>query len=238
MKYKRIEVGRFVSRPNRFIAYVEIGGEVETVHVKNTGRCKELLISGVKVYLSVSDNPLRRTKYDLIAVEKERNGKVPLLINMDSQIPNYVCEEWLKKGLLFSKDVKIKREYTYKSSRFDFYIEDGERKIFLEVKGCTLEENGIASFPDAPTERGVKHIRELISAMDDGYEAYIFFVIQMKEINEIRPNDVMHREFGDALRDAYKRGVRIVAYDCCVTPDEITIDKEISVNLNTGEGIL
>lgn len=238
MKYKRIEVGRFVSRPNRFIAYVEIGGEVETVHVKNTGRCKELLISGVKVYLSVSDNPLRRTKYDLIAVEKERNGKAPLLINMDSQIPNYVCEEWLKKGLLFSKGAKIKREYTYKSSRFDFYIEDGERKIFLEVKGCTLERDGIASFPDAPTERGVKHIKELMSAIDDGYEAYVLFVIQMKEITEIRPNDTMHKAFGDALREARKNGVRVIAYDCNIMPDEITIDKEISVNLNTGEGIL
>jgi len=233
MKYKRIEVGRFVSRPNRFIAYVEIGGEVETVHVKNTGRCKELLISGVKVYLSVSDNPLRRTKYDLIAVEKKRNGKAPLLINMDSQIPNYVCEEWLKKGLLFSKDAKIKREYTYKSSRFDFYIEDGERKIFLEVKGCTLENDGIASFPDAPTERGVKHIRELMSALEDGYECYIFFVIQMKEITEIRPNDIMHKEFGDALREAYNRGVKVIAYDCIIKPDEITVDKEIRVNLNT-----
>jgi len=233
MKYKRIEVGRFVSRPNRFIAYVEIGGEVETVHVKNTGRCKELLISGVKVYLSVSDNPLRRTKYDLNTVEKKRNGKAPLLINMDSQIPNYVCEEWLKKGLLFSKDAKIKREYTYKSSRFDFYIEDGERKIFLEVKGCTLENDGIASFPDAPTERGVKHIRELMSALEDGYECYIFFVIQMKEITEIRPNDIMHKEFGDALREAYNRGVKVIAYDCIIKPDEITVDKEIRVNLNT-----
>ncbi len=238
MKYESVTEGRFISRPNRFIAQVEIDGREETVHVKNTGRCRELLTDGATVYLSVSDNPTRRTKYDLIAVEKKRDGKTPLLINMDSQIPNGVCEEWLKRGLLFSRDAVIKREYTYKSSRFDFYIEDGERKIFLEVKGCTLEDNGIASFPDAPTERGVKHIRELMSALEDGYEAYIFFVIQMKEIAEIRPNDIMHKEFGDTLREARKNGVKVIAYDCIVTSDEIVIDKEIRVNLSTWEGIL
>lgn len=238
MKYERVVKGSFLSRPNRFIAKVAINGREETVHVKNTGRCRELLVEGATVYLSVSDNISRRTKYDLIAVLKERSGKPPLLINMDSQIPNYVCEEWLGKGLLFSKNAKIKREYTYKSSRFDFYIEDGERKIFLEVKGCTLENGGIASFPDAPTERGVKHIRELISATYEGYEAYVLFVIQMKEMTEIQPNDITHKEFGDALREASQNGVKIVAYDCIVKPDEITIDKEIKVNLNTGEGIL
>ena len=152
------------------------------------------------------------------------------LINMESQIPNDVCDEWLKKGLLFSPDAVIKREYTYKSSRFDFYIEDGERKIFLEVKGCTLENDGIASFPDAPTERGVKHIKELTSALNDGYECYIFFVVQMKEIGQ--------KEFGDTLRKAHKKGVKVIAYDCIVTPDEIVIDKEITVNLTTEEGIL
>ncbi|MBQ8393310.1 MAG: DNA/RNA nuclease SfsA [Clostridia bacterium] len=238
MKYKNVVKGKFISRPNRFIAYVDINGIIETVHVKNTGRCRELLVEGATVYLSLSDNPLRRTKYDLIAVEKERNGKAPLLINMDSQIPNSVCEEWLKKGELFSRDAVIRREYTYKSSRFDFYIEDGKRKIFLEVKGCTLEKDGIASFPDAPTERGVKHINELIRATEDGYEAYVFFVIQMKEMKELRPNDITHREFGEALRIAYKSGVKIIAYDCTVSPCEITIDKEIKVNLHTGEGIL
>lgn len=238
MKYKNVVNGKFISRPNRFIARVEIDGTEETVHVKNTGRCKELLPKGASVYLSVSDNPSRKTKYDLIAALKKREGKAPLLINMDSQIPNDVCEEWLKKGLLFSSDAVIKREYTYKSSRFDFYIEDGERKIFLEVKGCTLENGGIAFFPDAPTERGVKHIKELASALNDGYECYIFFVVQMKEICQIRPNDITHKEFGDTLREAHKKGVKVIAYDCIVTPDEIVIDKEITVNLTTEEGIL
>jgi sugar fermentation stimulation protein A len=237
MKYKNVVRGKFISRPNRFIAYVEIEGKTETVHVKNTGRCRELLVEGCRVYLSVSDNPSRKTKYDLIAVEKQRENLPPLLINMDSQIPNDVCGEWLKKGLLFSKDAKIKREYTYKKSRFDFYIEDGERKIFLEVKGCTLENNGIASFPDAPTERGVKHIKELISALDDGYEAYIFFVIQMKGVTEFRPNDITHKAFGDALREAKSKGVKILAYDSVVTPDSIEIDREICVNLDTCEDI-
>ncbi len=232
MKYKKVVEGRFISRPNRFIAYVEIDGKAETVHVKNTGRCKELLTDNATVYLSVSDNPERKTKYDLIAVNKGE-----LLINMDSQIPNDVCERWLKKGFLFSEKAIIKREYTYKKSRFDFYIEDGERKIFLEVKGCTLENNGIASFPDAPTERGIKHIKELISALDDGYEAYIFFVIQMKGVTEFRPNDITHKAFGDALREAKSKGVKILAYDSVVTPDSIEIDREICVNLDTCEDI-
>ena len=232
MKYSKIVEGKFISRPNRFIAYVEIDGKAETVHVKNTGRCKELLTDNATVYLSVSDNPARKTKYDLIAVKKGE-----LLINMDSQIPNDVCEKWLKKGILFSDKAIIKREYTYKKSRFDFYIEDGERRAFLEVKGCTLENEGIASFPDAPTERGVKHIRELISALGDGYEAYILFVIQMKGISEFRPNDKTHKAFGDALREAKSKGVKILAYDSVVTPDSIAIDKEIYVNLDTCEGI-
>jgi sugar fermentation stimulation protein A len=232
MKYKKVVEGRFISRPNRFIAYVEIDGKAETVHVKNTGRCKELLTDNATVYLSVSDNPQRKTKYDLIAVKKGE-----LLINMDSQIPNDVCEKWLKKGVLFSENAIIKREYTYKKSRFDFYIEDGERKIFLEVKGCTLENNGIASFPDAPTERGIKHIKELISALDDGYEAYNFFVIQMKGVTEFRPNDITHKAFGDALREAKSKGVKILAYDSVVTPDSIEIDKKVNVNLDTCEDI-
>jgi sugar fermentation stimulation protein A len=232
MKYKKVVEGRFISRPNRFIAYVEIDGKAETVHVKNTGRCKELLTDNANVYLSVSDNPQRKTKYDLIAVKKGE-----LLINMDSKIPNDVCERWLKKGFLFSRNAIIKREYTYKKSRFDFYIEDGERKIFLEVKCCTLENNGIASFPDAPTERGIKHIKELISALDDGYEAYIFFVIQMKGVTEFRPNDTTHKAFGDALREAKSKGVKILAYDSVVTPDSIEIDREICVNLDTCEDI-
>lgn len=226
MKYENIVRGIFKERPNRFIAKVEIDGKCETVHVKNTGRCKELLVPKAIVYLEKSDNPLRKTLYDLIAVVK--NG---MLINIDSQIPNYVAEEWLKLGTLFSKNALIRREVTYKKSRFDFYIEDGDRRIFLEVKGCTLEENSVARFPDAPTERGVKHINELIECINEGYEAYILFVIQMKGVAYFEPNDKTHKAFGDALRNAQQKGVKILAFDCIVTPDSIEIDNEIKVRL-------
>ena len=229
MKYKHIVDAIFVERPNRFIANVDINGERETVHVKNTGRCKELLVPGSKVYLAVADNPERKTKYDLIAVEKQRENKATLLINMDSQIVNDVAGEWLAKGLLFSKEAVIRREVTYGKSRFDFYIEDGERKIFLEVKGVTLEHDGIASFPDAPTERGIKHIRELVQCIEEGYEAYILFVIQMKEISLFHPNDVTHKAFGDALREAKQNGVNVLAYDCKVTLDSIELDRQVGV---------
>ena len=227
MKYNNIVKGRFIERPNRFIAKVEIGGVTETVHVKNTGRCRELLVKGTTVYLEKSNNPERKTGYDLIAVLK--NGKT--LINMDSQIPNAVTEEWLKKGNLFSKDAVIRREVTHNKSRFDFYIEEGGRKIFLEVKGCTLETDGIARFPDAPTERGVKHINELIDCVNEGFEAYILFVIQIKGIKRFEPNDITHKAFGDALRQAQNSGVKILAYDCIVTQDTIEIDKEVKVLL-------
>ena len=231
MKYTKIIKGSFLSRPNRFIAKVLIDGKEETVHVKNTGRCRELLQPGVTVYLYVSDNPLRKTKYDLIAVEKIREGKAPLLVNIDSQVPNTVADEWLHKCGMFSSDAVIRREVTYGKSRFDFYIEDGERKAFLEVKGVTLENYGVASFPDAPTERGVKHINELITAVSDGYEGYILFVVQMKEIAYMTPNDVTHKAFGDALREAEKMGVKILAVDCIVTPDSIVCDKPVKVKL-------
>ena len=231
MKYKEIIKGSFLSRPNRFIAKVLVDGKEETVHVKNTGRCRELLQPGVTVYLYVSDNPLRKTKYDLIAVEKIRENKAPLLVNMDSQVPNTVAHEWLRVCGLFSADAVIRREVTYGKSRFDFYIEDGMRKAFLEVKGVTLENDGIASFPDAPTERGVKHINELVSAVADGYEGYILFVVQMKEISVMTPNDVTHKAFGDALRRAEKQGVKVLAVDCIVTPDSIICDKNIKVKL-------
>ena len=227
MKYKSIVKGKFIERPNRFIAKVEIEGVTETVHVKNTGRCRELLVKGATVYLEKSDNPLRKTQYDLISVFK--NNKT--LINMDSQIPNAVTEEWLKKGNIFSKNALIRREVTHNKSRFDFYIEEEKRKIFLEVKGCTLETDGIARFPDAPTQRGVKHINELIDCISEGYEAYILFVIQMKGINHFEPNDTTHKAFGDALRQAEKSGVKIMDYDCIVTPNSIDIDKEIKVKL-------
>ncbi len=226
MKYKNIFKGIFIERPNRFIAKVEVDGKIETVHVKNTGRCKELLVPNAAVYLEKSDNPNRKTLYDLIAVDK--NG---LLINMDSQIPNAVTEEWLKKGNLFSENAIIRREVTYKKSRFDFYIEDSGRKIFLEVKGCTLENSGVASFPDAPTERGVKHINELISCINDGYEAYILFVIQMRGVTVFKPNDTTHKAFGDALRHAKEMGVKILAYDSFVTPDSIEIQNYVKVEL-------
>lgn len=190
-----------------------------------------MLIKGAKVYLYVSDNENRKTKYDLIGVEKQINGKT-LLINMDSQIPNDAAQEWLKKGGLFSEKAVIRREVKYKNSRFDFYIEDGNRKIFLEVKGVTLENNGIAMFPDAPTERGIKHINELVSCLSDGYEAYILFVIQMKGVDVFIPNDKTHRAFGDALRIAEKQGVKILAVDSVVTKDSIEIDEYIKVNLD------
>lgn len=231
MKYSKIIKGSFLSRPNRFIAKVLIDGNEETVHVKNTGRCRELLIPGVTVYLYVSDNPGRKTKYDLIAVEKIRDGKTPLLVNMDSQVPNTVAHEWLRESGIFSENALIRREVTYGKSRFDFYIEDGERKAFLEVKGVTLENDGVASFPDAPTERGVKHINELIECVKNGYEGYILFVIQMKEILFMTPNDVTHKAFGDALRNAEKSGVKILAVDCVITPDSIICDKNVEVKL-------
>lgn len=218
MKYKKIVEGAFIERPNRFIAKVNIDGNIHTVHVKNTGRCKELLVKGCTVYLSKSDNPLRKTLYDLIAVKKGN-----LLINMDSQIPNFVAEEFIKKGNIFSKDAVIKREVTYKNSRFDLYIEDKGKKAFMEVKGVTLEKDGVALFPDAPTERGVKHINELISAKKEGYEAYILFVIQMEKVSLFKPNTKMHKAFAEALREAKEKGVNIIAVNCVVTKDTIEI---------------
>lgn len=231
MKYKNIIKGRFIERPNRFIAKVEIDGITETVHVKNTGRCRELLQRGNTVYLEKSDNPNRKTAYDLVAVEKQRDDKQPLLINMDSQIPNAVAEEWLRKGNVFSGNAVIRREVKYGNSRFDFYIEDGERRAFLEVKGVTLEKDGVAMFPDAPTERGIKHINELIKCISEGYEAYILFVIQMKEVSLFTPNYETHAEFGKALCEAEKAGVRIMAADCIVTEDSIEIDSAVEIKL-------
>ncbi|MGN0452456.1 MAG: DNA/RNA nuclease SfsA [Ruminococcus sp.] len=231
MKYQNITQGEFIKRPNRFIAVVNIDGKEETVHVKNTGRCKELLVPKAKVYLEKSINPDRKTKYDLVAVLKEREKLPPLLVNLDSQIPNSAAEEWLKKGELFGANAIIKREVVYKNSRFDFYIEDKGKKCFLEVKGVTLEKDGAVLFPDAPTERGVKHINELMCALEEGYKAYILFVVQMKGVTCFMPNDETHREFGDALRAADKAGVKILALDCVVTPDSMTVDKPVKVDL-------
>lgn len=230
MKYKEVVKGFFKERPNRFIAKVEIDGNEETVHVKNTGRCKELLLENSVVYLSVSDNPLRKTKYDLVAVEKKTENGI-ILINMDSQAPNDMVAEWLKKGTLFSKNAIIKREVTFCKSRFDFYVEDSNNKAFIEVKGVTLENNGVALFPDAPTERGVKHIKELCSCVKMGYSAYIIFVIQLSGVNLFKPNDYTHKAFGDALRQAEKSGVSILAYDSIVTNDSVCINKPIMIEL-------
>ncbi|MBQ8559167.1 MAG: DNA/RNA nuclease SfsA [Tyzzerella sp.] len=224
MKYERIETGKFIQRPNRFIAYVEIAGKQETVHVKNTGRCAELLQPGATVYVQKADNSERKTQWDLIGVKKGKR-----MINMDSQIPNKVVEEWIRKGNLFPNATLIRPETTYKQSRFDLYVEEGDRKIFIEVKGVTLEMDGVVKFPDAPTERGVKHIKELCEAIEDGYEAYVFFVIQMKGVKYFTPNMVTHAAFGDALRNAQERGVRILAYDCKVGKDSIEINKEVPV---------
>ena len=227
MKYERIVKGIFKSRPNRFIARVEIDGEVHTVHVKNTGRCRELLQENATVYLSVAENPLRKTKYDLMAVEKQTQGGV-ILVNMDSQVVNDVAEEYLRARF---PAAHIKREVTFGKSRFDFYIENGEQRIFCEAKGVTLENAGVVSFPDAPTERGVKHLNELISAMSSGYNAFVLFIIQMNEVKYFTPNDSTHKEFGDTLRLAREKGVGIWATSCLVTPDTIITDKEVEVRL-------
>ena len=226
MKYSNIERAFFKERPNRFIAYVETEEGREICHVKNTGRCKELLTSDAVVYVQRNDNPARKTKLDLIGVEKG-----DYLINMDSQAPNAAVKEWLQAGNLFSKNAAVYSEKTYGESRFDFYIEDGERKAFMEVKGVTLELDGVCRFPDAPTERGVKHIRELIKCMEDGYEDYILFVIQMSPVKYLEPNDATHKAFGDALREAAKAGVHVMARDCKVTIDSMEIMNEVEVRL-------
>ena len=216
MKYGKIKWGRFVARPNRFIAQVDIDGVVETVHVKNTGRCKELLLPGVEVVLEEATNPDRKTKYDLIAVEKAGLG----LINIDSQAPNKIAAEWLAaKNFDY-----IKPEYTYGTSRIDFYMERQGTKFLLEVKGCTLERDGIGFFPDAPTQRGIKHIRELIQAQQEGYIAVIAFVIQMPRVKEVRPNIETHSAFGEAWEQAKAAGVRIIFLGCHVEPQSMTLD--------------
>ena len=225
MKYDNIASGTFISRPNRFIAHVSIEGKVQVCHVKNTGRCRELLIEGATVYLQKSSNPNRKTQYDLIAVQKG-----DLLINMDSAAPNKAAAEYLRKQ--FGSDAMIKPEKTYGDSRIDFYVETAAEKWLIEVKGVTLEEQGRALFPDAPTERGVKHINELIKATAEGFKTCILFIIQMKGITSFSPNDATHPEFGAALRCATKHGVQIKAIDCIVTPDTMIPDKEIPIKLN------
>ncbi len=226
MKYINIHKGKFIERPNRFIAHVELDGAIQICHVKNTGRCKELLKQGCTVYLEESSNVNRKTKYDLVAAEK---GK--LLVNLDSQAPNKVVKEWLEAGGLFANPTLIYSEKRHGNSRVDFYIEAGKRRAFVEVKGVTLEEDGVAAFPDAPTERGVKHLYHLIDVMKEGYEAYIIFVIQFKPAKYLIPNDVTHPQFGKALREAAAAGVKILALDCKVTPDSLQLDQLIPVKL-------
>lgn len=225
MEYATIVKGEFVSRPNRFIANVRIDGAPERVHVKNTGRCKELLVPGCTVYLSESNNPNRKTKYDLVAVEKGNR-----LINMDAQAPNAAVKEWLEGGGLPGVTA-VHPEYTYDQSRFDFYLERSGKKAFLEVKGVTLEENNIVYFPDAPTQRGTKHLHELIQARKEGYDAYVFLCIQMENVDHFAPNRKTDPDFADALLEAKNSGVKILAYDCKITPNSMQIGKPVKVRL-------
>jgi sugar fermentation stimulation protein A len=226
MIYTHIEKGTFLDRPNRFIAHVDVCGRVETVHVKNTGRCRELLVPGATVYLDKPGTPNRKTEYDLVAVEKGTR-----LINMDAQAPNKVFDQWARKGNFIPELTFLRSEYTWGDSRFDFYAEAGERRMLIEVKGVTLERDGAVFFPDAPTLRGLKHINELISAREQGYETYLFFVVQMQNAEFFSPNDDTHPQFGQALRRAAGEGVNIIAYDCCVTPESLKIRQKVPVKL-------
>lgn len=225
MEYGNMYPGIFLARPNRFIAHVEIQGQREIVHVKNTGRCRELLPVGARVLCQKSDNPTRKTKYDLIAVYKGNR-----LINMDSQAPNHAVKEWLLSGGL-GKAEQVKAETTHGDSRFDFsFVLDG-KACFLEVKGVTLEANGVCAFPDAPTQRGAKHLRGLKQCVADGFGGYVLFVIQMADVVSLHPNDATDPDFGKALRQAAAAGVQVLAVDCIVTEDSMTIGKPVPVVL-------
>lgn len=226
MQYGKILPARFLSRPNRFVARVEAEGEELVCHVKNTGRCRELLVPGATVWLEESPNPSRKTKFDLIAVEKGDR-----LINMDAQAPNKVFGEWAAAGGFREGLTSLRSETTYGSSRFDFYWESSKSRGFVEVKGVTLEEDGVVRFPDAPTLRGVKHLDELAKAREAGYEAAVCFVIQMENVRWFAPNDETHPEFGQALRRAAQAGVEILAMDCAVTPQSLTMGKSVPIRL-------
>ncbi len=226
MKYKNVKKAKFISRPNRFIANIELDGEIQVAHIKNTGRCRELLVQNAEIYVQEFDLATRKTKYDLIAVKKGAR-----LINMDSQVPNKVFFEWVESGKFTDGVNLIRPEIFYGDSRFDFYIEAGERKIFVEVKGVTLEENGVVRFPDAPTERGVKHLRELMRAKDEGYEAFVVFIVQMDSVIHFEPNDATHPQFGATLREASGEGVSVIALSCHVTPDSIEAVGEVEIKL-------
>lgn len=225
MHYANMEPGRFLARPNRFIAHIEMEGQTQICHVKNTGRCRELLPVGAQVWCQRSDNPNRKTKYDLITVRKGQR-----LINMDSQAPNIAAKEWLEKGGLGTIE-NLRPETVHGDSRYDFsFIKDGQ-VCLLEVKGVTLEQDGVCAFPDAPTDRGAKHLRGLTQAAKDGFGAYVLFVIQMEDVKYLHPNDGTDPEFGKALRQAAANGVQVLAVDCRVTEDTMVIGKAVEVRL-------
>lgn len=224
MKYANIKEGIFIERVNRFIAHIDVDGKVEVCHVKNTGRCKEILVKGCKVFVQEFDSKIRKTKFDLISVYKGNR-----LINIDSQVPNKMFSEWVKLGNLF-KDIKVfKSEVFYKNSRFDFYVEYEDKKAFIEIKGVTLENEGVVLFPDAPTSRGVKHLKELVSAREEGYEAYVIFIVQMEGVKYFTPNYETHKEFGDTLSFCKNNGVNILAFDSVVLKDQIYIKDSVKV---------
>lgn len=226
MKYPDIREARFLRRPNRFIAMAELDGTETVCHVKNTGRCRELLIPGARIYLQKASNPQRKTGWDLIAVQKGQR-----LINMDAAAPNTVFGEWLRSGGTGFHPELLKSECVHGDSRFDFYLEHQGRRIFAEVKGVTLEEDGIVRFPDAPTERGLKHLRGLAACVKEGFEAWAVFVIQMSAVRHFEPNRTTHPAFADALRDARDAGVKLLALDCDVTPESLSIRGEVPICL-------
>lgn len=226
MIYEHIKEGIFLARPNRFIAHVEIADRVEICHVKNTGRCRELLTYQAPVLVRKVDSPTRKTKYDLLAVYKGRR-----LVNIDSSAPNKVFAEWLQKGKLFPNITLLQPEKTFGNSRFDFYVESDRGKAFVEVKGVTLEDNGVVRFPDAPTLRGVKHLQELVSCLEAGFESYVVFIIQMADVLYFEPNWATHPAFGTALQQAAARGVQVLALDCQVTENSITAGDTVEVRL-------
>ncbi len=226
MRYGNVTKGLFLSRPNRFIAEVEVEGKTEICHVKNTGRCKELLVPGVMVVLEKSGNPQRKTAYDLVAVYKGKE-----LFNIDSQAPNKVFGEWAKESGYFGELSLIKPETTFGKSRFDFYMESGKRRIFAEVKGVTLEIDKVLMFPDAPTQRGIKHIKELRGAVKQGFEAYIVFIVQTEKADYFTPNRVTHPEFAKELSEAEQDGVKILCLNCSVSPCELKIKGFVQVKL-------
>ena len=230
MRYENIHPGIFLSRPNRFIAHVEVEGQEQVCHVKNTGRCRELLRPGCRVWLEKNGNPGRKTAFDLVAVEKQR-PEGTLLVNMDSQAPNKVFGEWAGAGN-FRSDLKLLRpETTFGNSRFDYYWESSKSRGFVEIKGVTLEHNGVVRFPDAPTERGVKHLEELMAARAAGYETAVCFIVQMEGMRHLEPNDATHPQFGDALRRAAAAGVEVLALECAVTPQTLRAVRLLPVKL-------